>query len=163
MFSSRVINWRKMGKKRWCQVVPVAVPIVFTIVACVYTYVTKTDYHLRLDELSKVELGVGPDRLPPIGELWEQGKMPVQDYGGAKEIIDLASASINLHVNPLGMPTIIRFSTRNLKPSEEAIINAWKAGEYFGWESYRIIAMVDTAYGAGVILGFVTGKHRKRT
>lgn len=140
-------------KRNYHVAIPIILPIVFTVAAGIHTYLTKTSYHLRLNSLASAKLG----DLPPIKELWEQGKMPIQE--GFGEVVNLANASINLHKNPVDPgSTIFRVSTRELTESEKTLIDEWKSGAFTGLDDYLKIAAADAVYATGTLL---VRKHEK--
>jgi hypothetical protein len=144
------VSW---WKRNYHIVILVSLPIVFTVAASIHTYLTKTSYHLRFDRLSKVKLG----DLPPMKELWEQGKMPIQE--GFGEIVNLADASIKIHKDPVDPgSTIFRFSTRELVENEKHLIDEWKSGAFTGLDDYLKIAAADAVYATGTLL---VRKHEK--
>lgn len=133
------------------------IPIAVSIGAALLVGLTETRYHLDLNRIASTKLLDMPNT---IGEYWAQGKMPVQYVN--HEIIklghtsynpfDYESSSINIWTNPMGMPTIISFSTRDMLPEETNVIKSFNNGDFTGVKEYAVILGVDTLFAAGKYL-----------
>ena len=133
------------------------IPIAVSIGAALLVGLTETRYHLDLNRIASVKLLDMPNT---IGQYWAEGKMPVQ-YDNYEIInlghtsynpFDYASPSIHIWQNPLHMPTIISFSTRDMLPEETNTIKSFNNGDFTGVKEYAVILGLDILFVAGKYL-----------